>query len=206
LPTTSDLEDLSMRTLSKVYDTYGQARQVVSDLNAAGVSDSQISIVANKHVSADYDDIDDVSETATGAGVGAAIGGAGGLLAGLGIIAIPGVGPVVAAGWLAATLAGALAGAATGGLVGALVDAGVPEHDADVYSEAIRRGGTLVTVRAEDSEASRVQAILYRHQPIDPIKRRDEYTRSGWKGYDPAAEPYALSEVERERIRTPYPR
>ena len=195
-----------MKTLSKVYDTHGQARQAVSDLNAAGVSDAKISLVANKHVSAEYDDLDDYSETATGAGLGAAVGGAGGLLAGLGIIAIPGVGPVVAAGWLAATLVGALAGAATGGVVGALVDAGVSEEDADVYSEAIRRGGTLVTVRADDGEASKVQSILDRHRPIDPMKRREEYTRAGWKGYDPTAKPYDLSEAERERIRTPYPR
>ena len=195
-----------MRTLSKVYDTHGQARQAVSDLRGEGVADSKISVVANKHVSAEYDDLDDYSETATGAGLGAAVGGAGGLLTGLGIIAIPGVGPVVAAGWLAATLVGALAGAATGGVVGALVDAGVSKDDVDVYSEAIRRGGTLVTVRADDGEASKVQAILDRHQPIDPMKRRDEYTRTGWKGYDPMAKPYDLSEAERERIRTPYPR
>ena len=195
-----------MRTLSKVYDTYGQARQVVTDLHAAGVADSKISLVANKHVAAEYEDLDEYSETAAGAGLGAAVGGAGGLLAGLGIIAIPGVGPVVAAGWLAATLVGALAGAAAGGVVGALVDAGVSKDDAEVYSEAIRRGGTLVTVRAEDSEASRVQAILDRHQPIDPMSRRDEYARAGWKGYDPTAKPYDLSEAERERIRTPYPR
>lgn len=168
-----------MKTLSKVYDTHGQARQAVSDLNAAGIADTKISLVANKHVSAEYDDLDDYSETATGAGLGAAVGGAGGLLTGLGIIAIPGVGPVVAAGWLAATLVGALAGAATGGVVGALVDAGVSKDDADVYSEAIRRGGTLVTVRADDGEASKVQSILDRHQPIDPMKRRDEYTRAG---------------------------
>jgi hypothetical protein len=200
------LEDQVMKTLSKVYDTYGQARQVVSDLRAAGVADTNISLVANRHVSAEYEDLDEVSETAAGAGLGAAVGGAGGLLAGLGIIAIPGVGPVVAAGWLASTLAGALAGAATGGVVGALVDAGIPEDDADVYSEAIRRGGTLVTVRAEDGEASRVQAILDRHQPIDPMKRRDEYARAGWKGYDPTAQPYDLSKAERERIRSPYPR
>ena len=139
-----------MKTLSRVYDTYGQARQVVADLKAAGIPDSNVSLVANKHVSAEYDDVDEHNGTATGLGVGAAVGGAGGLLAGLGLIAIPGVGPVVAAGWLASTLLGAAAGAATGGIIGALVEAGVSKEDAEVYSEAIRRGGTLVTVRAED--------------------------------------------------------
>jgi hypothetical protein len=195
-----------MRILSKIYDTYGQARQAVADLNAAGVPDSKISLVANKHVSAEYDDVDEHEGAATGAGIGAAVGGAGGLLAGLGIMAIPGIGPVVAVGWLASTLVGAIAGAATGGLVGALVDAGVSKDDAEVYSEAIRRGGTLVTVQADDNQLSTVEAILNRHQPIDPMRRRDEYRRAGWKGYDPSAKPYDLSEAERERIRTPYPR
>jgi len=195
-----------MKTLSKAYDTYGQARQVVADLNAAGIPDSNISVVANKYVSAEHDDVEEHSGAATGAGVGAAVGGTGGLLAGLGIMAIPGVGPVVAAGWLAATLVGALAGAATGGILGALVDAGVSEEDAEVYSEAIRRGGTLVTVRADDSQAVAAQAILDKYQPIDPLSRRNEYRKAGWKGYDPKAAPYDLSEAERERIRMPYPR
>jgi hypothetical protein len=193
-----------MKTLSNVYDTYGQARQVVVDLNAAGIPDARISMAANKYVSAEYEDLNDYSEVATGAGVGAAIGGAGGLLTGLGIIAIPGVGPVVAAGWLATTLLGAVAGAATGGIVGALVDAGVPENDAQVYSEAVRRGGTLVTVQAEDAEAARVQSVLERHQPIDAALRREEYAKAGWTGYDASAKPYDLTEAERERIRRPY--
>jgi hypothetical protein len=79
-----------MKTLSRVYDTYGQAQQVVADLKSAGIDDSSISLVANKHVSAEYDDVDEVSGAATGAGLGATIGGTGGLLAGLGMIAIPG--------------------------------------------------------------------------------------------------------------------
>lgn len=192
-----------MKTISKVFDTYGQARQAVADLESAGIAHSEISLVANKHVSAQYDDVD-ASGTAAGAGVGAALGGGAGLLAGLGLLAIPGIGPVVAAGWLASTALGAAAGAAAGGLLGALTDAGVPRDDAEVYSEAVRRGGTLVSVRADERDAGRVDAILARHQPIDPVSRRADYTRAGWTGYDPSAEPYALSESERERIRRPY--
>jgi len=195
-----------MKTISRVYDTYGQARQVVEELKSAGIPDARISLVANKHVSAEYDDVDDVSGAATGAGIGATIGGAGGLLAGLGMIAIPGIGPVVAAGWLAATLAGAVAGAAAGGLVGALADAGLSREDAEVYSEAVRRGGTLVTVQAEDGEATTVQSILDAHTPVDPLTRRKEYADAGWTGYDPRAEPYDITEAERERIRAPYAR
>jgi hypothetical protein len=193
-----------MRTLSRVYDTHSHAREVVAALKAAGIPDSDVSLIANKHVSAEYDDVDDASAAATGAGIGAVVGGTGGLLAGLGLLAIPGVGPVVAAGWLAATLAGAAAGAAAGGMVGALVDLGVPERDAEVYSEAVRRGGTLVTVRAEDRMIPTAEGILDRYAPIDPVRRREEYTNAGWTGYYPKAEPYAISDAERERIRSPY--
>jgi len=193
-----------MRTITRVYDSYAQARRVVDDLRAAGVPDATTSLVANKHVSAAHDDVDEHTAAGTGAGVGAAIGGGAGLLTGLGIMAIPGVGPVVAAGWLVSTLVGAAAGAATGGIVGALVGAGVSKDDAEVYSEAVRRGGTLVTVKAEDADADKVRAILDRARPIDAMKRRDEYRKAGWKGYDPKAPAYEISEAERERIRAPY--
>jgi hypothetical protein len=194
-------EDLTMKTLSRVYDSYAQARSAVSDLEAAGMRSSEISIVANKYVSKEYADMDDVSAAGKGAGVGAAVGGTAGLLAGLGLLAIPGLGPVVAAGWFAATALGAAAGAATGGIVGALVDAGESKESAHVYSEAVRRGGTLVTVRVADEEASRIQAILDRYQPIDPVVRGAEYQREGWKTFDPAAPPYKPSDAEIERIR-----
>jgi hypothetical protein len=59
-------------------------------------------------------------------------------------------------------------------------------------------------VRTDDSRAATVEAILSRHKPIDALARRKEYSKAGWKGYDPAAEPYDLSEAERERIRASY--
>jgi hypothetical protein len=193
-----------LKTLSRVYDTYGQARQVVSDLEAAGVPDADVSLVANKHVSAEHDDVSEHTGAATGAGIGAAVGGGAGLLAGLGLLAIPGIGPVVAAGWFAATALGAAAGAATGGIIGALTDLGVSKEDAEVYSEAIRRGGTLVTVRVPEDRVAPVEAILGQHQPIDPLSRAADYRRDGWKGYDPDAAPYNLNQAEQERIRSPY--
>jgi len=193
-----------MKTFSRVYDTYGQASQVVTELETAGVPRSEISVVANKNVSAAHDDVTEVSGASTGAGIGAAVGGAGGLLAGLGLMAIPGIGPVVALGWFASTALGAVAGAATGGIIGALTDIGVPKEHAEVYSEAIRRGGTLVTVRTEDANAARVDAILTRHAPLDPALRMADYRKQGWKGYDPKAPPYPLSEEDRQRIRAPY--
>ncbi|HUR43872.1 MAG TPA: hypothetical protein VMZ01_07220 [Aestuariivirga sp.] len=190
-----------METITKVYDRHQQARQAVSELEQAGIASSDISLVANKYVSEKYADVDDVSDAAAGAGIGAMVGGTAGLLAGLGLLAIPGLGPVVAAGWLASTAVGALAGGATGGIIGALVDSGVPEDHAHVYSEAVRRGGTLLAVKVDESQAPRVRSILDRYQPIDPIRQGADYRRGGWKQFDPQAEPYKLSEIEIERMR-----
>jgi hypothetical protein len=120
-------------------------------------------------------------------------------------MAIPGVGPVVAAGWLAATAVGAVTGAAVGGaaggIIGGLTDAGVPEDDAHVYAEGVRRGGTLVTARVADSRASEAQSILQRHKSVDVTARRNAYRESGWSQFDTNAPAYTPDEVTRERGR-----
>ncbi|CAN5498239.1 hypothetical protein BH10PSE7_BH10PSE7_44590 [soil metagenome] len=188
-----------MASITKAYDSHAQARAAVTALEEAGVSSGDISIVANRSVDPRYDD--DGSETAAGAGIGAVLGGGAGLLAGLGLLAIPGLGPVVAAGWLAATAAGAVAGGATGGIVGALVDAGTSKEDAHVYSEAVRRGATLVTVKTDGGNEDVVHAILDEEEPIDPAERRREYASTGWREFDPAAVDYKPTEIEAERMR-----
>lgn len=189
-----------MKTITRVYDTYSHAQNVVNELEAAGYSTDNVSVVANKNVSDQYDDVDETS-TATGVATGAALGGGAGLLAGLGMLAIPGLGPVVAAGWLASTMLGAAAGAATGGVVGALVGNDVDETTAHVYAESVRRGGTMVTVRAEDAEQSRVVQIMDGHSPVDAVRRGEEYRSSGWTEFDPAAAAYQPNEAELERMR-----
>jgi len=193
------------KTVSALYDTYDAARAAVSALEASGVSNSDISIVANNSENWHSDESGAATGAGTGAGVGAAVGGAGGLLTGLGMLAIPGVGPVVAAGWLVATAVGAAvgaaAGAATGGLLGSLTNAGVPESDAHVYAEGVRRGGTLVTARVEDARAADAQAILQRQKYVDLNARGRAYRDEGWSGYDPAAPAYTADQVAKERAR-----
>ena len=184
-----------MQTITRVYDTYAHAEAAVRDLESVGVPASEISLVANKDLYAD-----DVSATAVGAELGAAVGGGVGLLSGLGMLAIPGVGPVVAVGWLAATAAGAFAGSATGGIIGALIDAGTPETEAHFYSEAIRRGATLVTVRTNRT-TDEIKPILERHNPIDPALRRNEYQLAGWNGYDPKAPAFHRDQAAVEAAR-----
>lgn len=194
-----------MKTVSKAYDSYAQARAAVDAVEKAGVPSSDVSLIANKHVSAEYAEVEDVSGAKTGVGIGAAVGGGAGLLAGLGLLAIPGLGPVVAAGWLASTAVGAVAGGATGGIVGALVDAGVDREHADVYSESIRRGGTLVTAKVRDEDVDRIEAVLAGYKPIDPIIRGAEYRKEGWKTFDPKAAPYRPNQVEVDRMRANWP-
>ncbi len=194
-----------MKTISHVYDSYGQAKSVVEDLEAHGISHKDVTLVANRYVSKAYEDATDTSGATTGAGVGAIAGGGAGLLAGLGLLAIPGLGPVVAAGWAAAAAVGAMAGAAGGVAVGGLVDilttSGESEEYAHVYTEAVRRGGTLVSARVADEDADRVRAVFAKHDPIDPDIRGREYRSSGWDRFDPKADPYRPSQAEIDRIR-----
>ncbi|WP_342363434.1 general stress protein [Terrarubrum flagellatum] len=186
-----------MTTITRVYDNYSEAQEVVNALEAAGVDSEAISLVSNRNDSATGDG------AATGAGVGTALGGGAGLLAGLGVMAIPGLGPVVAAGWLASTaagaVAGAVAGAAAGGLIGALNETGMSADDASMYAEGVRRGGALVSVKVDDSQETRVLDILDAHEPWDMNERRENWRREGWTKFDPDGRPRTPEEIIRER-------
>jgi len=177
-------------TVSGLFDTPADATAAVRDLQALGIARDDISVVAS-NVGPDDEASDVAVDAGAGAGLGAAFGGLGGLLAGLGIVAIPGVGPVVAAGWLIATAAGAAAGAvvggAAGGIVGALTDSGVPERDAHVYAEGVRRGGTLVTARVVDEKADLARGVLHDARAVDLERRRADYETGGWTSFDPDA-------------------
>ena len=198
-------------TISRLYDSHAEARAAVRDLESAGVSHGDISIVASNadnwydaknktYPDRDLDGRDDRAEgAATGGGVGALAGGAAGLLAGLGIMAIPGIGPVVAAGWLVSTLTGAAAGGATGSIIGALSQqAGVSKEETEVYAEGLRRGGAIVSARVDEADAARLQAVMDR-SAVRIADRAAAYRKSGWSTYDPNAKPYTADEVERER-------
>jgi hypothetical protein len=164
------------QTVTALFDHYDDAADAVRRLEDEGVSYRDISIVSNAAGKAQIVPLgstDDASAGAgAGAGVGAALGGGAGLLAGLGLVTIPGLGPMLAAGWLLAAAAGATAGAAAGGLIGLLVGAGVSGEDAHVYSEGLRRGGTLVIARVESEQYEEVRTILARSQVVDIAERR----------------------------------
>lgn len=194
-----------MKTVSGLFDDYSDARAAVSALEDRGVPSDDISIVSNNVGDRYSKDSNAAEGVGTGAGLGAAVGGIGGLLTGLGVMAIPGVGPVVAAGWLAATAAGAAAGAvaggAAGGLIGAMTESGVPEEHAHVYAEGVRRGGAVVSARVDESLYADAQAILRRGSWVDPEQRRAAYLEQGWTRFDEKLDPYTPEEIEKERLR-----
>lgn len=183
---------MAQQTITALFDSYDDASAAVTKLEAAGVSHSDISIVANNEddrhsyltgrTDEDHRDARQGAETGAGAGatLGSVVGASAGILAGLGLIAIPGVGPVVAAGWLVSTLTGAGIGAAAGGLVGSLTGAGIGETDAYAYSEGVRRGGTLISVRADDARAATVMDVLEQHGSIDVSERAQTWHSEGW--------------------------
>jgi hypothetical protein len=187
------------RTVSKLYDSYSQAQRAVEALEQAGFSSSEVSLISRYRD--DNTLADEASGATTGATAGAVVGGGAGLLAALGVIAIPGIGPLVAAGVLATTLVGAAGGSVVGGLIGALTDYGLSEDDAHVYSEAVRRGSSLVTVRTDDDRLATADAILNAHTPVDVGQRRQAYMKSGWSKYDPASKGYTAEEIRKERER-----
>ncbi|MDB5511654.1 MAG: hypothetical protein JWR08_1137 [Enterovirga sp.] len=189
---------MTTRTVTAMFDRYDDAAKAVSRLEAAGVPHSDISIVSNdpaqrgRYTDAPRHDHDGAETgTGTGASLGTVLGGGAGLLAGLGMLAIPGLGPIVAAGWLASTLVGAGAGAATGGLIGALTGAGVDETHAHSYAEGINRGGSLVTVRTDESRLSTVTGILDDDGTVDMGERETTWRNEGWKGRFAGGSDYA---------------
>ena len=195
-----------IKTVVGSFDTVAEAASAARDLRAAGFLDSDVSVIANnaqRPVGGDVDvktvTDDKASGAATGIVAGGALGGAAGLAASLMGLAIPGIGPILAAGPIAAALAGAGAGAVAGGLIGGLTDLGVSETHAEYYAEAVRRGGALVTVRTDESRADEAERIVRRHGAYDIEDRVLQWKSSGWKGYNPSAEPFSFEEIERDR-------
>lgn len=198
------------KTVVGLFDTFSAAQGVVQDLVNAGFRREDISVVTNDEQSKASRELGGSDQQAadgagTGAVSGTVVGGLVGLAVGAGLLAIPGIGPVLAAGPLAAAIgtttaavgaaaAGAGVGAAAGGLVGALVGAGIPDMEANYYSEGIRRGGTLVTVSAPDSMANQAFSVMQRHGAVNMEDRSSQWRKSGWERFDATGEPYQRGE------------
>lgn len=163
----------------RLYDHREAAANAVEALRETGVPEHDISVLTRD---------DPVSGAAKGAEIGAVIGGVAGLAAALGL-AIPGIGPILATGWLAAAAAGAAAGGLAGGALGLLSQAGLSREDAHEIAECLRRGATLVAARVPEAERSRYEAILD-VGAVDVRLRISQFRQAGWTAFDPDAAPY----------------
>ena len=167
-----------------LFRDYEEASAAVHDLHREGFSRREVSLASREGSKALLEPKD---ERIGGAGAGAALGGATGMILGLAALAVPGIGPVVAAGPLAASLAGAGIGAATGGMIGALSNLGIPESEAGTLAEAIRRGVTLVSVRCDEHDVGKAEAILSRHGALDIDQHAAAFRNGHWTADDPHA-------------------
>jgi hypothetical protein len=174
------------RTVIGLFRDSNEAQAALHDLEAAGFPVDNLNLVAYDGSGVYSDVLRRGNELGANTTRGAAAGGVAGLLLGLAAVALPGIGPIVAAGPIAAALAGAGVGAAAGGMLGALADMGVPGHEAKYYEEAIRRGGTLVIVRALGEDmAERAQSLLDRHGALDVEAAAADWRQEGWNPQDP---------------------
>lgn len=148
-------------------DSEAVARHIVEDLKARGVVPEHISaLFPDKGGSQQFSEEQSTKMpegASTGAATGGLLGGGLGWLVGVGSLAIPGLGPFVAAGPIMAALSGAAAGAAVGGLTGALIGLGIPEHEVKHYEEQVGQGNILLSVQADDAtEADQIRQIFER--------------------------------------------
>lgn len=149
-----------------------RAQRIVDDLRSSGFTNDDISVLLpDKTGTRDFAHEHGTKApegAATGAGAGGAVGGTLGWLVGIGALAIPGLGPFIAAGPILAALSGAAVGAAVGGLTGALIGMGIPEFEAKQYEGKLKAGNVLISVHVDDASQTRTaKAVLERHEAQD---------------------------------------
>lgn len=178
-------------TVIGVFHTPAEAEQAVADLLDKSIPRSNISVIAPgehvEHIKLPGSNVEHAEDMAIGAVGGGLVGGLLGALVGMVVVAIPGIGPVLAVGPLAAAIGstgvsmavGAGAGAVGGGVLGALTWAGITPHEAQVYEEFVRRGGTLVVVQATRKNRELVTEILHRDGAASASELEEEWRREG---------------------------
>jgi hypothetical protein len=160
------------------------AQVAIGELERAGFTADDVSYVATDTSGRLAQRLQGGSEAGSAISKGVAAGGVSGLLLSVAALAVPGIGPIVAAGPIAATLTAAGVGAAAGGFLGALADMGVPEGQARRWADAVSKGGALVIVRVNDDNRFRARAVLESQTVIDVSEHDAAVRESGV--YDPA--------------------
>jgi len=161
-----------------IYPARRQVENAVDELKAAGFRNTDISVLLSENVGtkdfAVEKDTKAPEGTATGVVAGGLVGGALGWLAGIGSLAIPGVGPLIAAGPIIATLTGLGVGGAVGGIAGALIGMGIPEYEAKRYEGRVKSGGILLSVHCDNSEWTKKAKKLLEHTGAEDISSASE--------------------------------
>jgi Heat induced stress protein YflT domain len=161
-----------------IYKSIDQAERAVDTLIGAGFASSDISVLLPDNEStrqfAHQKDTKAPEGTAAGVTAGGVIGGTIGVLAGVGALAIPGLGPFIAAGPIVAGLAGLGVGGAVGGLVGALIGMGIPEYEAKRYEGRVKNGGNLLSVHCDTSEQVKRAKEILKSSGADDIASTSE--------------------------------
>ena len=174
-----------------------QAENIVDQLKAANFSNNAISaLFSDKDTSHDFAHEKNTKApegTVTGAGTGGVLGGALGWIAGIGALAIPGVGPFVAAGPIMAALSGAAIGATVGGIAGALIGMGIPELEAKRYEGKLQEGNILISVHTENSEQITRVKEIFTNGGAQDICTTDESSTP--KNHEPTAHSTTTSSV-----------
>jgi hypothetical protein len=166
------------RSVLCLVDTEFQADAIVEKLRNAGFSENDISVLfPDKGSTRDFAHKKETKmpEGATvGVTAGGAIGGTIGLLAGIGALAIPGLGPFIAAGPIIAALSGGAIGAGVGGLTGALIGLGIPEYEAKRYEGKVKEGGILISVHSENNEETSSAKAIFEKEGAHDISSTGE--------------------------------
>jgi hypothetical protein len=150
-----------------IYQTYADAEYAVDALRAEGFRNTDVSVLFPENKGTKDFAVEKNTKapegTAAGASTGVVVGGVLGWLAGIGALAIPGIGPLIAAGPIVAALAGVGVGGAVGGITGALVGMGIPEYEAKRYEGRVKDGGILLSVHCDDRDwTQKAKQILQR--------------------------------------------
>ncbi len=154
-----------------------QAERIVDRLLTSGFTAADVSVVYPQGPGQDVGHVKATKApegTATGAAAGGVTGGVLGLLAGIGALAIPGVGPLIAAGPIMAALSGAAVGAAAGGLAGGLIGLGIPEIEAKVYEQKLLKGNYLISATAATDELEDRAEEIFRQEKAEDISTVDQ--------------------------------
>ncbi|HBY63555.1 MAG TPA: hypothetical protein DEH78_27335 [Solibacterales bacterium] len=180
-----------MRTLVAVFQELAEAEHAFQELVDGGVSRESISIVAHGGKCGPAVGPVPALTSATSLGAAAAVGGLGGFTIAMVALAFPGIGPILAAGPIAAELLAGGIGSVAGGVISWLKHMGVPDSDAGSYCEAVRRGGIILSVEVPDERAAAAEQIIGEHRLVDMEASTLEWHRQGWKRFEPGEQPAA---------------